>query len=388
MTTVITGSSNAPATNLANSPWKDPQQKPFIEIVGLSKRFDDFIAVDNVDLKIYRRELFTILGGSGCGKTTLLRMLAGFEKPSAGRIYIDGVDVTDLPPYARPVNMMFQSYAVFPHMSVERNIAYGLRKERLSEAQIKERVARMLELVQLTALAKRKPDQLSGGQRQRVALARALIKEPKVLLLDEPMAALDKTLREQTQFELMNLQDKLGITFMVVTHDQEEAMTLASRIAVMDAGDFVQIGTPSEVYEFPRNRFVASFFGSINVFDATVEHSEHGQLTVVLQDTDTRITTRYDGKLNVGSHCMIGVRPEKLLISTEPPQANGYTTTRGVVEDLAYKGNRSIYRVRAQNGRMIMVSAQNKQRSAELMLEWDDAVYLSWASDCSVVLTG
>ncbi len=374
--------------DFANTPWKDPQQRPFIEIEGLTKRFGDFIAVDNVDLKIYRRELFTILGGSGCGKTTLLRMLAGFEKPSAGRIRIDGVDVTDLPPYQRPVNMMFQSYAVFPHMNVKQNIAYGLRKEKLPANEIKQRVAQMLELVQLTTLAKRKPQQLSGGQQQRVALARALIKQPKVLLLDEPLAALDKKLREQTQFELMNLQDKLGITFVVVTHDQEEAMTLASRIAVMDAGDFVQVGTPTEVYEFPRNQFVANFFGSINIFDATVLDCAGGELTVVLADSDTQIRTRYDGQLAVDSHCMIGVRPEKLRISTEPPVTDGLTVTRGVVEDLAYKGNRSIYRVRAKNGRMIQVSAQNTQRSAHLVLEWDDEVYLSWSSDCSVVLTG
>jgi putrescine transport system ATP-binding protein len=379
--------SDTTGAEFVNAPWRDPEQRPFIEIEGLTKRFDDFIAVDNVDLKIYRRELFTILGGSGCGKTTLLRMLAGFEKPSAGRIRIDGVDVTDLPPYERPVNMMFQSYAVFPHMNVKQNIAYGLRKEKLPRKEIKQRVAQMLELVQLTGLAKRRPHQLSGGQQQRVALARALIKQPKVLLLDEPLAALDKKLREQTQFELMNLQDKLGITFVVVTHDQEEAMTLASRIAVMDAGDFVQIGTPTEVYEFPRNHFVANFFGSINIFDATVQRCDSGELTVVLDSGDTRITTRYDGHLAAGIHCMIGVRPEKLLISTEAPVAEGLTITRGVVEDLAYKGNRSIYRVRSQNGRMIMVSAQNKQRSAHLPLEWDDEVYLSWASDCSVVLT-
>ena len=375
-------------TTFANTPWKDPLQRPFIEIESLTKRFGDFIAVDSVDLKIYRRELFTILGGSGCGKTTLLRMLAGFEKPTTGRIRIDGVDVTDLPPYARPVNMMFQSYAVFPHMNVKQNIAYGLRKEKLPAPEIKERVTHMLELVQLTPLAKRKPHQLSGGQQQRVALARALIKQPKVLLLDEPLAALDKKLREQTQFELMNLQDKLGITFVVVTHDQEEAMTLASRIAVMDAGDFVQIGTPSEVYEFPRNHFVANFFGSINIFDATVLNCSDGQLTVVLAESETQISTPYDEQLDVGGPCMIGVRPEKLQISTERPAPDGYTVTRGVVEDLAYKGNRSIYRVRAKNGRMIQVSAQNSLRSAQLLLEWGDEVYLSWASDCSVVLTG
>ncbi|MEZ5503569.1 MAG: TOBE domain-containing protein [Halioglobus sp.] len=221
-----------------------------------------------------------------------------------------------------------------------------------------------------------------------MALARALIKQPKVLLLDEPLAALDKRLREQTQFELMNLQDKLGITFVVVTHDQEEAMTLASRIAVMDAGDFVQVGTPSEVYEYPRNQFVANFFGSINIFEATVRRSEAGSLTVVLNGGDTEICTRYDRQLAIGSSCMVGVRPEKLLISTEPPAPDGYTVIRGVVEDLAYKGNRSIYRVRAQHGRMLQVSAQNYARSAKLPLEWDDEVYLSWASDCSVVLTG
>ena len=369
------------------APWKDTQQKPFIEIQSLTKRFGNFTAVDDISLKLYQGELFTILGGSGCGKSTLLRMLAGFEKPSSGRILIDGLDITDLPPYDRPVNMMFQSYAVFPHMTVEQNIAYGLKKEKLPAAEIKQRVAGMLELVQLPELAKRKPDQLSGGQLQRVALARALIKRPKVLLLDEPLAALDKKLREQTQFELMNLQDQLGITFVVVTHDQEEAMTLATRIAVMDAGDFVQIGTPSEVYEFPHNHFVADFFGSINIFDATVVGCEAGYVTLTLDGSGTEIRTRHEQPLEAGARCMLGIRPEKLLISKEQPTLEGHTVTRGVVEDLAYYGNRSIYRVRSQNNRVIQVSAQNYQRSAELLLEWDDEVFLSWQSSCSVVLT-
>ncbi len=371
----------------SGTPWRDPKQQPFIEVRSLTKRFGDFTAVNNIDLHIYRGELFTILGGSGCGKSTLLRMLAGFEEPSEGRILIDGLDITDMPPYERPVNMMFQSYAVFPHMTVEQNIAYGLKKEKLPRDTVRQRVKEMLELVQLPELARRKPQQLSGGQQQRVALARALIKRPKVLLLDEPLAALDKKLREQTQFELMNLQDQLGITFVVVTHDQEEAMTLATRIAVMRAGSFVQIGTPSEVYEFPRNLYVADFFGSINIFDATVISWENQDITVELDGTGTRIQTRHPKTLASGSRCQVGIRPEKVLISKKPPEGAGQTVTRGVVQDLAYYGNRSIYRVRSEAGRVIQVSAQNYQRSAELLLEWDDEVFLSWDSSCSVVMT-
>ena len=369
------------------TPWKDSSQQPFIELQSLSKHFDNFAAVDDVSLKIYRGELFTILGGSGCGKSTLLRMLAGFEQPSGGRILIDGADITATPAYERPVNMMFQSYAVFPHMTVEQNVAYGLKKEKMPKDQVAQRVQEMLKMVQLSDFAKRKPNQLSGGQSQRVALARALIKRPKVLLLDEPLAALDKKLREQTQFELMNLQDQLGITFVVVTHDQEEAMTLATRIAVMNAGKFVQIGTPSEVYEFPQNRFIADFFGQINAFEATVLTSDGEHLSVRLENSDSEIHTRHNQRLEPGTRCTIGVRPEKLLISTEAPSREGYTVTRGIVEDLAYYGNRPLYRVRSQDGHVIQVSAQNYQRSAELLLEWDDEVFLSWDSSCSVVLT-
>jgi putrescine transport system ATP-binding protein len=254
---------------IADTPWLDKDVTPFIQIRNLSKNFDGTQAVANVDLNIYQGELFTILGGSGCGKSTLLRMLAGFETPSAGQIIIDGKDMAGIPAYDRPVNMMFQSYAVFPHMTVAQNISYGLKKDGVEKFQIETRVNEMLELVQLSELGKRKPHQLSGGQRQRVALARALIKKPKVLLLDEPLAALDRKLREQTQFELMNLQYELGITFVVVTHDQEEAMTLSSRVAVMNEGRFIQIGTPSQVYESPNNKFVADFFGTINFFNAT-----------------------------------------------------------------------------------------------------------------------
>ena len=387
MTDMADNSGTATGTASNDAPWKDPTQKPFIEIRSVTKKFGDFTAVDKVDLEIYRGELFAILGGSGCGKSTLLRMLAGFESPTKGQILIEGVDVTGLPAYERPVNMMFQSYAVFPHMTVEQNIAYGLKKEKLPAAQIKKRVEEMLELVQLPQLAKRKPDQLSGGQQQRVALARALIKRPKVLLLDEPLAALDKKLRGQTQFELMNLQDQLGITFIVVTHDQEEAMTLATRIAVMNAGRFVQIGTPSEVYEYPQNYFVADFFGSINTFDAAVVSSESGFVTVALDKSGTQIRVRHEPPLAEGSQIMIGVRPEKLLISQDKPSDSQYTVTPGVVEDLAYLGNHSIYRVRSQTGRIIQVSSQNYQRSAQLLLEWGDDVYLSWDSSCSVVLT-
>src|ERR687898_2124798 len=268
------------AANPTNRPqqkvpvWNDPQATPYISIDSVTKKFGDFVAVNDVSLKVYRGELFCLLGGSGCGKTTLLRMLAGFEDPTTGRISIDGVDMTGIPPYERPVNMMFQSYALFPHMTVEQNVAFGLKQDGLPKREIATRVADMLNLVQLGRFAKRRPHQLSGGQRQRVALARSLVKRPKLLLLDEPLGALDRRLREQTQFELVNIQEQVGITFVIVTHDQEEAMTMSSRIAVMNSGWIAQVGTPTQIYEYPATKFVAEFIGSVNMFAGRILEDE------------------------------------------------------------------------------------------------------------------
>ncbi len=357
----------------------------FIRIKGVSKKFGDFTAVDNVDLDIGQGELFSILGGSGCGKSTLLRMLAGFEMPTTGTIEIDGTDVTSQAPYDRPVNMMFQSYAVFPHMNVAKNIAYGLRKENVPRAEIDKRVDEILELVQLSELKSRKPDQLSGGQRQRVALARALIKRPKVLLLDEPLAALDKKLRERTQFELMNIQDELGITFVVVTHDQEEAMTLSGRIAVMDKGQFQQVGTPKEIYEFPTNRFVADFIGTINTFESVVTEVRDEEIEVYSDEAGEVLTALGRQLVEVGQTVEIAVRPEKIFVTKDRPD-NDDVCIEGIVDDLGYLGNRSLYRVRLGNGKIVQVSSQNRRRSVTRFLEWDDNVWLSWRPRSAVVL--
>ncbi len=359
---------------------------PFIEVRGVSKHFGDFVAVDSVDLQIERGELFSILGGSGCGKTTLLRMLAGFEAPTSGRIFLDGVDITDQPPYERPVNMMFQSYAIFPHMTVEKNVAYGLQKDRAPKSEIASRVRDILQLVQLEDFATRKPHQLSGGERQRVALARALVKQPKVLLLDEPLAALDKKLRERTQFELMNIQDQLGITFVVVTHDQEEAMILSSRIAVMEKGRFEQIGTPKEVYEYPCNRFVADFIGTINLFEGCVVAASDGRLLVESADAGAVLSAPTDDDYEGASKVCIAVRPEKIFINKHEPENDEDTRLTGVVEDFGYFGNLSLYRIRLATGKIVQVSAQNRQRSAERHLEWDDQVFISWHPQNAIIL--
>jgi len=359
----------------------------FIQIKDVSKHFGDFVAVDTVNLDIARGELFCILGGSGCGKSTLLRIMAGFETPTTGRVFIDGVDITDQAPYHRPVNMMFQSYAIFPHMTVEKNVAYGLEKDRVTKGEVKTRVGEILELVQMSQFAKRKPDQLSGGQRQRVALARSLVKRPKVLLLDEPLAALDRKLREHTQFELMNIQDELGITFVVVTHDQEEAMILSTRIAVMDQGRFEQVGRPKEVYEYPTTRFVADFIGTINMFEGTVADVGDGNISVDSDDASAPLTGLTDKTMQTGDEVCIAVRPEKIYISDHEPDNDEDTRLSGVVHDLGYLGNLSLYHIRLKSGKIVQVSAQNRRRSAERHLEWDDEVFISWRPRSSVVLT-
>jgi putrescine transport system ATP-binding protein len=357
-----------------------------VQIRAVSKDFGGVLAVNDVSLDIMRGELFAILGGSGCGKTTLLRMLAGFETPTSGRILIDGVDMTDVPPYERPVNLMFQSYALFPHMTVEQNVAYGLKKERVPAQQIRQRVAEMLALVKLESLASRKPDKLSGGQQQRVALARALVKRPKLLLLDEPLAALDKKLREHTQFELANLQYQLGTTFVVVTHDQDEAMTLASRIAVMADGRIAQVGTPGEVYEYPVSRYVASFVGNINVIEGVVTRCEGGRAALHCEAMNAELTAVCEDSFAPGSAVSLAVRPEKITISRTPPEGNDRNVVRGVVRDLGYFGDQSLYRVKLASGTILQVSAQNLRRTARLTVEWDDEVYLSWEVASTIVL--
>jgi len=364
----------------------DPASRPIVEIRGLSKHFGEVVAVNNVSLEIHRGELFSILGGSGSGKTTLLRMLAGFEQPTKGSIIIDGVDMTYTPPYERPVNMMFQSYALFPHMNVEQNIAYGLKKEGVSATEIQQRVQQLLQLVKLEKMNKRKPDQLSGGERQRVALARAVIKRPKLLLLDEPLAALDKKLREHTQFELMNLQDELGITFVVVTHDQEEAMTLSTRIAVMNHGQMEQVGTPGEVYEYPCNRFVADFVGNINFFEAKVTRCENNRVHLYCATLGGELVAPCSEPIPAGARQWVAVRPEKIFISKQAPVDGDLTILKGVVHDLGYFGNLSVYRVKLENGEMLQVSAQNRKRSAAKALEWDDEVLLYWDNSSAIVL--
>lgn len=359
---------------------------PFLQIEGVSKSFGTFQAVNDVSLSVDKGEIFSLLGGSGCGKTTLLRMLAGFEEPTAGRIFLDGRDMAGVPPWERPVHMMFQSYAIFPHMSVAANVGYGLKHEKgLSKADRAARVAEMLDLVQLTQFAHRKPHQISGGQRQRVALARALARQPKLLLLDEPLAALDKKLREHTQFELMSIQERTGVTFIVVTHDQEEAMTLSDRIAVMDKGQVKQIGSPTEVYEFPNSRFVAGFIGSVNAFEATVIARAAPHLRLDVPALGGEVLARDLASVTPGQKVSVAIRPEKLRITKDRP--DGANALAGHVKDLAYFGKDSLYRI-ALPGVLVQAHAVNARRGDEgaRVADWDDAVWLSFDPASAIVL--
>ncbi|MGI6851005.1 ABC transporter ATP-binding protein [Mesorhizobium sp. 1B3] len=368
------------------APWADPAAKPYISFENVTKRFGDFTAVNNLSLTIYEREFFALLGASGCGKSTLLRMLAGFEEPTSGRILLDGQDLRGIPPYKRPVNMMFQSYALFPHMTVEANIAFGLKQEGMPAPDVAKRVAEMLKLVKLEQFAKRKPHQLSGGQRQRVALARSVAKRPKVLLLDEPLGALDKKLREETQFELMDLQQDLGLTFVIVTHDQEEAMTMADRIAILDKGEVMQVATPAEIYEAPKTRFVANFVGNINMFEGMLT-SRDGNGALIEGANGLAIRTENPGDAQPGAKVSYAVRPEKIRVSSRKPAETAVNATEGEIFDIAYLGDMTVYHVKLGDGQIVTASALNSARIVEDPLTWSDRAWISFRPDSGVVLT-
>ncbi|MBV2204459.1 polyamine ABC transporter ATP-binding protein [Pseudomonas stutzeri] len=359
-----------------------------LKIDRVTKKFDETVAVDDVSLNIHQGEIFALLGGSGSGKSTLLRMLAGFERPSEGRIFLDGQDITDLPPYERPINMMFQSYALFPHMTVEQNIAFGLKQDGLAKDEIAGRVSEMLGLVQMTQYAKRKPHQLSGGQRQRVALARSLAKRPKLLLLDEPMGALDKKLRSQMQLELVQIIERVGVTCVMVTHDQEEAMTMAERIAIMSQGWIAQVGSPMDIYETPASRLVCEFIGNVNLFD--------GELVEDLEDHAVIACPQLERPIYVGhgistraqdKRVTYALRPEKLMMSLEKPvlEMADYNWVEGVVHDIAYLGGHSVYYIKLESGMLLQAFVANAERHVKWPT-WEERVYLHWLSDSGVVL--
>ncbi len=359
-----------------------------LKIDRVTKKFDETVAVDDVSLSIHQGEIFALLGGSGSGKSTLLRMLAGFERPTEGRIFLDGQDITDMPPYERPINMMFQSYALFPHMTVEQNIAFGLKQDGLPKQEVEARVKEMLGLVQMTQYAKRKPHQLSGGQRQRVALARSLAKRPKLLLLDEPMGALDKKLRSQMQLELVQIIERVGVTCVMVTHDQEEAMTMAERIAIMHLGWIAQVGSPMDIYETPASRLVCEFIGNVNLFDGELVEDMGDHAIIASPGLENPIyvghgiSTRAQDK-----QITYAIRPEKLLIGTELPELErpGYNWAKGVVHDIAYLGGHSVYYIKLSSGGVLQAFMANAERHVKLPT-WEEEVYVYWWDDSGVVL--
>ncbi|CCG06863.1 ABC transporter ATP-binding protein [Pararhodospirillum photometricum] len=359
---------------------------PIVEIENVVKKFGDFTAVDGVSLDVFEGEFLCLLGGSGCGKTTLLRMMAGFEQPTSGRLLIDGKDMTGVPPYDRPVNMMFQSYALFPHMTVEQNIAFGLRQDGMARKQREDRVKEMLALVELERFAKRKPNQLSGGQRQRVALARALARHPRVLLLDEPLSALDKKLRERTQLDLVNIQERTGITFVVVTHDQEEAMTMADRVAIMNQGSIVQIDAPQAMYEYPNTLFVAEFFGDVNIFEGILVDDEPDHVAIACPDLPVPIFVGHGISGREGSTVWAALRPEKVTLSTEKPTGPS-NWAEGVVRDIVYLGSTSTYIVQLESGKRVRSTVANHARDVEWTIAWEDRVFVSWTERSPVVVT-
>ena len=378
---------NASSPSSVFAPWADPDEKPLVRFDGVTKRFGDFTAIENLSLDIYEREFFALLGPSGCGKTTLMRMLAGFETPTEGRVFLGDEDLVGVPPNRRPVNMMFQSYALFPHMSVAKNIGFGLAREGKPKAEIKTRVEEMLALVQLEPFANRRPHQLSGGQRQRVALARSLAKRPKLVLLDEPLAALDKKLREETQFELMNIQESIGVTFIIVTHDQEEAMTVASRIAVMQAGNVEQVSPPAELYERPSSRYVADFVGDVNIIEGKLRTVSEGVADIAWgpHDASLRVEARNPSLRSSTQTLWVAVRPEKVQISLDQPVGVD-NAVQGSVWDIAYTGSTSTYHVRLDDGTILKSREVNQFAVADRHITWEDKVWLHWPAAAGVLL--
>lgn len=366
--------------------WQDVNASPYIQIKNITKSHGNLSILKNISLDIYRGEFFSLLGESGCGKSTLLRIISGLDEPTSGEILIDGINIINTPPYSRPVNMMFQSYALFPHMTVKQNIVFGLKNDKLSKSEIDNRVREMLQLLKIDNLEDRFPSQLSGGQKQRVALARSLAKRPKLLLLDEPMAALDQKLREQTQFELVNIQEKVGITFITVTHDQEEAMTMSTRMAIMCEGNIKQVGTPRDIYEFPNSNYVASFIGDINKFNGVVIDQDDEHIVIESEEIDCVCYAVNTDQTPVGSRVTFAIRPEKIMLSKIKPQ-NEQNCMYGIIREIAYLGDMSIYHISVETGKIIKVALPNLLRLSKNNMVWDDSVYLFWRAENSVVLT-